>query len=81
MRQYLLKTDDIRLFLSDFFQNQRSAVDKIIGSILAKITANIKCYIFHRKIPLFICFPNPYFCWKALCFLFFFFVFTRRRHA
>ena len=32
MRQYLLKTDDIRLFLSDFFQNQRSAVDKIIGS-------------------------------------------------
>ena len=81
MRQYLLKTDDIRLFLSDFFQNQRSAVDKIIGSILAKITANIKCYKFHRKIPLFICFPNPYFCWKALCFLSFFFVFTRRRHA
>lgn len=81
MRQYLLKTDDIRLFLSDFFQNQRSAVDKIIGSILAKITANIKCYKFHGKIPLFICFPNPYFCWKALCFLFFFFVFTRRRHA
>ena len=49
MRQYLLKTDDIRLFLSDFFQNQRSAVDKIIGSILAKITANIKPELFTEQ--------------------------------
>ena len=54
MRQDLLKTNDIRLFLSDFFQNQRSAVNKIVGSILAKITANIKCYKFHDKTLLFI---------------------------
>ena len=54
MRQYLLKTDDIRLFLLDFFQNQRSSVDKIVGSILSEITANIKCYKFHGKTLLFI---------------------------
>ena len=81
MRPYLLKADDVRFLLADFFQNQRFAVNKIVVPVLAVITADIECYIFHRKTPLFVCFSNPYFCWKALCFLFFFFVFTRRRHA
>lgn len=68
MRQYLLKTDDIRLFLSDFFQNQRSAVDKIIGSILAKITANIKCYKLHGKTLLLFVFLTLIFAGKRCAF-------------